>query len=85
VTRPTVPIKKVRPLLVNGVLATDDHGPLILIDSEQPELEQVITLWHETLHLLGMTDEVKVEQLARRLLAAACPEILRELAHRINV
>lgn len=83
VRRATVPIK-VRPMLIHGQLATDEHGPVILIDSEQDEREQVVTLWHETLHLLGMTDETRVEEFAYRL-ADACPTVLRSLASNINV
>jgi len=81
--RATIPIK-VRPMLVSGMLATDEHGPVILIDSEQGEREQIVTLWHETLHLLGMTDEARVERFAHRL-ADGCPTILRSLASNINV
>jgi hypothetical protein len=81
--RATVPIK-VLPMLVNGQLATDEHGPVILIDSEQGEYEQVVTLWHEVLHLLGMTDEGAVERIAARL-AHACDTVLRGLSSNINV
>ena len=65
-----------RPLLVQGQLATDDNGILLLIDSEQPDAEKIVTIWHETLHLLGLTDEEQVESMANKL-AAACPEILQ--------
>jgi hypothetical protein len=71
-------------MLVNGQLATDEHGPVILIDSEQEEYEQVVTLWHEVLHLLGMTDEGAVERIAARL-AHACDTVLRDLSSNINV
>lgn len=68
-----------RPLLVSGAVGTIDGkagaGIVILIDSEQPEPEQLVALWHETLHLLGLKDEHQVEALALKL-AAACPEIL---------
>lgn len=74
----------VRPMLVSGQLATDPKGLLILVDSEQPEHEQVASLWHETLHALGLTDEVQVEAIARDL-AEACPTILRALAPIINL
>lgn len=75
----------VRPLLVRGMLATDARGPRILINSEEePPHEQVVTLFHEVLHLLGLTDEFLAEEYAMRL-AAAAPDILRRLAHAINV
>lgn len=65
-----------RPLLVSGMLAKGDGGDTyILVDDEQPESEQVIALWHETLHLLGLKDEAQVEAFAQ-LLARACPGIL---------
>ncbi len=65
-----------RPLLTSGMYATGDRGAVyLLVDSEQPESEQVIALWHETLHLLGLKDEHRVEALAQKL-AAACREIL---------
>lgn len=81
-----IPIRlQVRPMLVSGMLATDDKGPIILINSEEePPHEQVITLWHEVLHLLGMTDEFLCDEYAMRL-ADAAPDILRRLAHNINV
>ena len=75
--RATVPIK-VRPMLVSGMLATDENGPVILIDSEQSEYEQVVALWHEVLHLIGMTDEGATERIAARL-AGACDTVLRGL------
>jgi Zn-dependent peptidase ImmA (M78 family) len=78
-----VPLK-VRPMLVSGMLAKDDHGPVILINSEDDPKEQVRSLWHETLHLLGLTDEFLVEEYAMAL-ADAVPGILRKLAHNINV
>ena len=64
-------------MLISGMLATvpADRVDVILIDSEQPEAEQLVALWHETLHLLGLTDEDQVEAMAQRL-AKACPEIL---------
>jgi hypothetical protein len=65
-----------RPLLVSGMLAyTDSRGEAIIIDSEQEPAEQIIALWHETLHLLGLKNEDQVEAMAQRL-ANACPEIL---------
>ena len=73
----------IRPLLVSGMLASDGlelvKRPVIIIDSELPEEERVVSLWHETLHLLGMTNEVEVEAIAREL-AKAYPTILRRLA-----
>lgn len=75
----------VRPMLVQGQLATDAGGPLILINSEEePPHEQVVTLFHEVLHLLGMTDEFLCDEYAMKL-ADAAPDILRRLAHNINV
>jgi hypothetical protein len=67
-----------RPLLVSGMLADTTDGPVILIDSEQPEAEQRVALWHELMHLVGLEDEDLVEDLARRL-DAACPELLSAL------
>lgn len=64
-----------RPLLVSGMLATDEHGVVMLIDSEQPETEQAVAVWHEVLHMLGLYNEVEVEAMAQRL-GAACPEIV---------
>lgn len=64
-----------RPMLVSGMVATSDAGVLVLIDSEQPDAEQLVALWHEALHLLGLRDEDQVEAFAQRL-AQACPEIL---------
>lgn len=77
----------VRPLLVSGQLAQGTRQmpqPVILIDSTQTEEEQVVTLWHEVLHLLGMKNEVEAEAIAREL-AKAYPTILRRLAPLINV
>jgi hypothetical protein len=72
----TLPIILFRPLLTSAFVGTGDAGKIyILIDSDQSVAEQTIALWHETLHLLGLTDEDQVEALARRL-AAAFPEIL---------
>jgi hypothetical protein len=82
-TRSTVRIK-LRPMLVNGMLSSDAAGPVVLIDSEQPEGEQVVSLWHEIMHLLGLTDEKEVEAIAYNL-AEADPHILRKLAKVINV
>jgi hypothetical protein len=82
--RMQIPLK-VRPMLVRGMLAYDERGPVILINSEEADpKEQVVSLWHETLHLIGMTDEFLTEEYAMRL-ADACPDILRRLAHNINV
>jgi hypothetical protein len=65
-----------RPLLVSGTVARGDRGMVYaMIDTEQPELEQLIALYHETLHLLGLKDEDQVEAFAQRL-AIACPEVL---------
>jgi hypothetical protein len=79
----TIPIK-VRPMLVSGMLASSTRGPVILIDSEQPELQQVVALWHEVLHLLGVTDEATAESIAARL-AGADPGVLRLVHRNINV
>jgi hypothetical protein len=82
--RMQIPLR-VRPLLVQGMLAYDERGPLILINSEENDpMEQVRTLWHEVLHLIGMTDEFLCDEYAMRL-ADAAPDILRRLAHNINV
>lgn len=66
-----------RPMLVSGMLSADlERGSwLILVDSEQSEPEQTVSLFHEMLHLIGLLDEKKVEAMAQKL-AAACPEIL---------
>lgn len=81
--RSHVPIK-VRPMLVSGMLAKDERGPVILLDSEQSPEEQVRTFWHEILHLVGIVDEVQAEELAM-VLAGTCPTILRKVCHNINV
>lgn len=78
-----VPIK-VRPLLVSGMLATDPHGPVILVDSEQPPAEAARALWHEVAHLIGIADEAEADELARRL-AAVCPDVLDRVRKNINV
>jgi hypothetical protein len=64
-----------RPLLVTGIFGQSPDGPVILIDSEMPQSEQAIALWHEALHWLGLDDERQVEAMAVRL-AAAVPEIV---------
>ena len=72
-----------RPLLLtSGQLRQrlDTGVPVILIDSEQPHAEKLVTLWHEVVHLLRAAgnysqDEASVEDAAHRL-AAACPEAL---------
>lgn len=73
-----------QPLLVDGMMGINAAGEwAILLDSEQSEAEQVVTLWHEVLHalLLGAGipfphDEERIEAVAQKL-AQACPEILR--------
>ena len=69
-----------RPLLTSGHLTVRRGVPIILIDSEQPHAEKLVTLWHEVVHLLRACggysqDEASVEDAAKRL-AAACPEAL---------
>lgn len=69
-----------RPLLTSGQLTVRQGVPIILIDSEQPHAEKLVTLWHEVVHLLRACggysqDEASVEDAAKRL-AAACPEAL---------
>lgn len=71
-----------RPLLVSGTLADTPYGQVILVDDEQQAAEQLVALWHETIHLLlratgqeQQHDEAGVEAMAQRL-ATACPEIL---------
>lgn len=75
--RPGAPRVLFRPLLTSGLIGNGNAGTTsyVIIDSEQPESEQVIALWHETLHLLGLKDETLVEAMAQRL-AQACPEVL---------
>jgi hypothetical protein len=64
------------PMLTCGFTGTNEAGDVcILIDSEQDEREQTVTLYHEALHLLGLVDEEQVEAMAQRL-AKACPELL---------
>lgn len=67
-----------RPLLVNGMLATEPKGRVILIDSEQSQQEQAISLYHEMLHLIGLKDEEKVEDMAQQL-AEAVPWIIEDV------
>lgn len=66
-----------RPLLVQGMVRRDFEYDswMILVDNEQSEAQQTVTLYHEALHLLGLTDEDQVEAMAKKL-ADACPEIL---------
>lgn len=71
-----------RPLLISGQLRQREAtgNPVILIESEQPHGEKLVTLWHEVVHLLRMAggfsqDENDVEEWAKRL-AAVCPEAL---------
>lgn len=72
-----------RPLLVQGVFATDAEGPILFIDCDQSEREQAVSVWHETLHLLLCAsgyakhehDEEQIDAIAERL-ADACPEIV---------
>src|SRR3954466_7948746 len=47
---------QLRPLLVEGLIAQSDAGQVILIDEALPRWEQNVTLWHEVLHMLGLTD-----------------------------
>jgi hypothetical protein len=76
-----------RPMLISGMLAkgTDDleGRHLVLVNSEDSEEEQTITLWHEIVHLIRLAgglpeelhDEKEIEAAARKI-AEACPEIL---------
>lgn len=73
-----------RPLLVSGMVGDTSDGKLILIDSEQPSAQQVVAIWHETVHLLLLAagkvrpeehDEATIDAIAHRL-AVACPEII---------
>ena len=73
---------RIRPLLVSGGLSyrVPTKCPVILIDSEQSQDEQLLALWHEIVHLIrsagdGPQDEESVEAAAIKL-AAACPEAL---------
>ena len=72
-----------RPLLVSGMLTTDDA---ILIDSEQSKQQQHNALWHELVHRilieLGMDehDEVAVEQVAL-LMARSFPTLAEARSH----
>jgi hypothetical protein len=69
-------------LLISGQLRqrATAGNPVILLDSEQPHGEKLVTLWHEIIHLLRMAggysqDEEDVEAWAKRL-AATCPDAL---------
>jgi hypothetical protein len=73
-----------QPLLVDGLLGSSPTGEdwALFIDNELDHHEQVVTLWHETLHLLLFAagipephDEAEIDAIAYRL-AQACPEIL---------
>ncbi len=79
-----------RPLLTNGGLYSPPNGvPVILIASDQPHKEKLVTLWHEIVHLMRMAggytqDEASVEDAAHRL-ATACPEALEWVGiHKAN-
>lgn len=66
-----------RPLLTSGSLGTDAARRIhMFVDTEQPELEQLRSLCHETMHLLGVQDDAAAEILARRMAAALGPEFL---------
>lgn len=74
------------PLLVDGMVATEKNSQrvFIMIDSEQDERNRLVTLWHETVHLLMFAsgipavehNEELIESIAQKL-ANCCPEILR--------
>jgi hypothetical protein len=71
-----------RPLLISGQLRQRAAGGnlVIMIDSEQPHSEKLLTLWHEVVHLLRMAggysqDEEEVEEWAKRL-STVCPDAL---------
>lgn len=75
---------KFRRLLYSGMVMTPTDpgkiGYMILVNSEQSEEQQAITLWHEIIHVLELANdkasgEEAVEALAVKL-AKACPEIL---------
>lgn len=57
----------VRPLLIAGMLAEIDGRKAILLDSEVAPDERSVTLWHEVMHLAGVTDEDQAEKMARML------------------
>lgn len=73
-----------RPLLIPGMIAKmPDGNTLMLIDSDDDEREQNVTMFHETVHLLleagGIPlphDEEMVEAFAIQL-ASACEGLLR--------
>jgi hypothetical protein len=79
---------EIRPLLILGGLfseATTFHDPqwIMAIADDMAHEEQVVTLWHETVHLLMLAagipaphDEKLIDAIAERL-AQACPEILQ--------
>lgn len=70
-----------RPLVVSGMLATDDAGWVILVDNEQSREEQTIAFCHELVHTALLAsgqhvhDEAVVDDLASRM-ARACPDLL---------
>lgn len=70
-----------RPLVVSGMLATDDSGWVILVDNEQSREEQTVALCHELVHTVLLAsgqhahDEALVDDLALRM-ARACPDLL---------
>lgn len=65
----------IRPLLVQGMLASDGEHIYILVCNQQSDLEKARTIWHEVAHWLGVVDEDEAERIGCKL-AEACPEIL---------
>lgn len=69
-----------RPLLISGMISGEAAGSmqLILIDSEQPESEQDVAVFHEALHLLfdaaGKT-QLKNEDLIDAMAKAAAAAV----------
>lgn len=73
----------IRPLLIPGMLVKAPDGDwVMLVDSDLPQEELAVTIWHEFVHLFKERagdpqphNEVEVEALGQRL-AKAFPEIV---------
>lgn len=85
-----------RPMRISGMLAkgTEDleGRHIVLVNSEDTEEEQAITLWHEIVHLIQLAgglpeelhDEKEIEAAAGKI-AKVCPEILGWAFHSQNI
>lgn len=92
VNSPWVPLRvEVRPLLTDGMMATDRTGEAVIMLSDSLTLAQArITAWHEIVHLLraagrppgtiiNLPEEEATAEAAAIVLAANVPEILNWL------